>query len=101
LARAALKRSVAAGDRDAAEVVLECPWEAESMSVSELLSAQRRWGRTRSRKLLQHIGMSENKEVGALVQRQRMLLAAALRAKGSELPESPAAAIPTRPLIAA
>jgi len=71
------------------------------MSISELLSSQRRWGRTRSRKLLQQIGMSENKQVGALVQRQRMLLAAALEAKGNELPESPAAAIPTRPLIAA
>ena len=101
LARAALKRSVAAGDRDVAEVILECPWETESMSISELLSSQRRWGRTRSRKLLQQIGMSENKQIGALVQRQRMLLAAALRAKGNELPESPAAAIPTRPLIAA
>ncbi len=71
------------------------------MSISELLSSQRRWGRTRSRKLLQQLGMSENKEVGALVQRQRMMLASALQAKGDELPATPAAAIPTRPLIAA
>jgi hypothetical protein len=101
LARAALKRSVAAGDRDVAEVVLECPWEAESMTISELLAAQRRWGRTRSRKLLQHLGMSENKQVGALVQRQRMLLASSLTAKGTEAPQPAAAAIPSRPLIAA
>jgi hypothetical protein len=101
LARAALKRAVGAGDRDAAEIVLECPWEAESMTISELLSSQRRWGRTRSRKLLQHLGMSENKQVGALVQRQRMMLAGALQSKGSETPPSPAAPMPTRPLIAA
>lgn len=101
LARAALKRSVAAGDSDAAEIILECPWEAESMSISELLSAQRRWGRTRSRKLLQQLGMNENKQVGALVERQRILLAAALKSKGTEMPASPPATIPTRPLIAA
>jgi hypothetical protein len=101
LARAALKRAVGAGDRDVAEIVLECPWEAESMTISELLASQRRWGRTRSRKLLQHLGMSENKQVGALVQRQRMMLAAALQTKGSETPPSPAAPFPTRPLIAA
>jgi hypothetical protein len=102
LARAALKRAVGAGDRDAAEIVLECPWEAESMTISELLSSQRRWGRTRSRKLLQHLGMSENKQVGALVQRQRMMLAGALQGKGTDTPPSPAtAAMPPRPLIAA
>jgi hypothetical protein len=102
LARAALKRAVGAGDRDVAEIVLECPWEAESMTISELLSSQRRWGRTRSRKLLQHLAMSENKQVGALVQRQRIMLASALQCKGGDTPPSPAtAAIPPRPLIAA
>ena len=30
LARAALKRKIAAGDVDPAEVVLSCPWEVES-----------------------------------------------------------------------
>ena len=38
LARAALKRQVAAGSRDVIEVVLDVPWEAESMTISELLS---------------------------------------------------------------
>ena len=57
LARAALKRKVAAGKMDAAEVVLSCPWEAESMSISELLMSQRRWGRTRCRKFLMSIGL--------------------------------------------
>ena len=101
LARAALKRAVAAGDRDAAEVILDCPWEAESMTISELLASQRRWGRTRSRKLLQQVGMSENKQVGALVQRQRMMLATALQAKSSDLAPATPAPISSRPLIAA
>ena len=39
LARAALKRSVAAGKVDAAEIVKDCPWEVESMTVGELLGA--------------------------------------------------------------
>ncbi|MGI8673754.1 MAG: hypothetical protein ACR2KD_00475, partial [Thermoleophilaceae bacterium] len=52
LARAQLKRAVAAGIRQVADIVLECPWEAESMTVSELLMSQSRWGRARCRRLL-------------------------------------------------
>jgi hypothetical protein len=81
LARAALKRTIASGQVDAAEVVLSCPWEAESMTVSELVMSQRRWGRTRSRKFLEGIGLSENKTVGSLTERQRVTLAALLTAK--------------------
>jgi hypothetical protein len=81
LARASLKRMVAAGRVDAAEVVLSCPWEVESMSVSELLMSQKRWGRTRCRKFLQSIGLLESKTVGSLTQRQRLTLAALLSAK--------------------
>src|SRR3954451_23838701 len=33
LARAELKRQVADGELSAANVVLECPWEAESMAI--------------------------------------------------------------------
>jgi hypothetical protein len=81
LARAALKRAVAAGERRVAEIILESPWEADSMSISELLSAQRRWGRTRSRKFLSELALSENKRLETLTRRQRLLLAAALDAK--------------------
>jgi hypothetical protein len=81
LARAALKRKVATGELDAAEVVLSCPWEAESMSVSELLMSQKRWGRTRCRKFLTSIGMSEAKAVSSLTERQRAVLAALLAEK--------------------
>ena len=65
----------------AAEVVLSSPWEVESMSISELLMSQKRWGRTRCRKFLQSIGMSENKSIGTLTERQRVTLAALLTAK--------------------
>src|SRR6478672_7612119 len=40
LARAALKRSVKAGDVPVEQVVRTCPWEAETMTVSELLRSQ-------------------------------------------------------------
>ena len=85
LARAELKRQIAAGHRSAVEVVLECPWEAESMSVAELLCSQRRWGRARSRKLISSvdISLSENKHLGTLTERQRRLLAGALEAKAA------------------
>ena len=53
LARAELKRRVADGEVSAAEVILRSPWEAESMTVSDLLTSQRRWGSTRCRKFLQ------------------------------------------------
>ncbi len=81
LARAALKRQVAAGERSAAEVILNSPWEAESMSVSELLMSQRRWGRTRCRRILLSLGLPENKQIGTLTERQRTALAATLAAK--------------------
>jgi hypothetical protein len=81
LARAALKRRIASGDLDASEIVLACPWEVESMSISELLMSQKRWGRTRCRKFLQSIGMTENKAIATLTERQRVTLAALLTAK--------------------
>ena len=81
LARAALKRKVAAGERSAAEVIIASPWEAESMSISELLMSQRRWGRTRCRRVLLSLGLPENKQIGTMTERQRVALAAMLSAK--------------------
>jgi hypothetical protein len=76
-----LKRSVAAGDVGAAEIVRTCPWEAESMSIGELLRSQRRWGRTRARKFLFGIALNENRELGRLTARQRNELAELLDTK--------------------
>jgi hypothetical protein len=74
LARAELKRRIAAGEIYASEVILECPWEADSMSVADLLMSQRRWGHTRCRNFLAGVPMSETKTVGSMTQRQRHAL---------------------------
>ena len=81
LARAALKREIAAGRRSATQVVRECPWEAESMTIAELLASQRRWGKARSRKLIVSTGLTETKRLGTLTERQRGLLSKALDEK--------------------
>jgi hypothetical protein len=81
LARAAMKRSVASGEVEAAEIVRDCPWQVESMTVGELLRSQRRWGRTRARKFLFSLALNENRELGRLTARQRLVLAQALEAK--------------------
>jgi hypothetical protein len=80
LARASLKRRIALGEIDVAAVILECPWEAESMAVADLLMSQRRWGQTRCRKFLGQLAMSEKKTVGSMTDRQRRTLAAMLTA---------------------
>ncbi len=81
LARAELKRAIARGDRDAAEVVRDCPWETESMTIAELLTSQRRWGRTRARKFLMPLALNENKQLGTLTSRQRRLLSTELASR--------------------
>jgi hypothetical protein len=85
LARAELKRSIARGDVDAADVVRECPWETESMTLAELLTSQRRWGRTRARKFLIALALNENKKLGTLTSRQRSLLSSELSSRDSVL----------------
>jgi hypothetical protein len=82
LARAELKRRVATGELEPAEVIVSCPSEAESMTIMDLLMSQRRWGLTRCRKFLTAIQMSENKTIGSLTERQRRTLAALLCARG-------------------
>lgn len=78
LARAELKRRVAEGELRVADVVLESPWETRSMAVADLLMSQRRWGRTRSRRFLAGIPLSEAKTIGSMTERQRLRLAAQL-----------------------
>jgi hypothetical protein len=84
IARAELKRKVALGTLPAAEVILDCPWEAASMAVGDLLMSQRRWGQTRCRKLLGQIQMSERKTIGSMTERQRRTLAALLAGTSPE-----------------
>ena len=89
LARAELKRQVASGQVKVADVVVESPWQARSMEVSELLMSQKRWGRERCRRLLLSIGVPENKAIGKLTDRQRLALAAVL--SGTRPAAAPAA----------
>lgn len=78
LARAELKRRIAFGQVTAATVIRECPWEAASWSIGELLMSQRRWGGTRCRRFLKRNEISELKPVGKLTERQRRVLATQL-----------------------
>jgi hypothetical protein len=90
---------VAVGEISAAEVILDTPWQVESMSVSDLLTSQRRWGHTRCRKFLQCVPMSENKTVGSMTDRQRHALAHMLWANGASRP-APERAEGLTPLLA-
>lgn len=83
LARAELKRAIARGDVDPCDVVKEGSWETESMTIAELLTSQRRWGRTRARKFLTPLSLNENKQLGTLTERQRRLLTAELAARSA------------------
>ena len=89
LARAEMKREIAAGQLPAEEVILSCPWQAHSMSISDLLMSQKRWGRARCRRLLITIGIPENKQIGTLTERQRVALADVLSSKATA-PAQPA-----------
>jgi hypothetical protein len=85
LARAELKRQIAEGEVTAAEIILDPPRQAHSWAINELLMSQRRWGDTRCRKFLQRHQILETKQVGALTERQRNLLANALEHCDREL----------------
>jgi hypothetical protein len=86
LARAELKRRIAYGTVSVAEVILEPPSEANSWAIGELLLSQRRWGNTRCRKFLMRNQISETKQVGALTDRQRRVLADQLSCSKAEEP---------------
>lgn len=104
LARAEMKRRIAGGDLSAAEVIRSCPWEAESMSVSDVLMSQKRWGRARCRRLLTSVGIPENKRVGTLTARQSAMLAEALEGGSAAEPaagERPPASVRRRALSVA
>jgi hypothetical protein len=78
LARAELKRQVAQGELTAAQVVQNCPWEADSMSIADLLMSQHRWGRTRCHRFLGSMRITETKTIGSLTERQRLEMAGRL-----------------------
>jgi hypothetical protein len=79
--RADLKRRIADGDVEAAEVVLICPREAAGMTIADLLLAQRSWGRVRCRRFLSSLALREDKTVGSMTERQRRSVAVMLSLK--------------------
>gem|GEM_PF-738982 len=81
IARARLKRMIAAGTLTVSEVLEDTPPEAYSMELGDLLLSQRRWGQMRVRRLLSQLGISERKQLGSLTDRQRGLLIGTLRGK--------------------
>jgi hypothetical protein len=84
LARAELKRRVATQQTSVVEVLITRPWQAESMSISDLLMSQRRWGHARCRRLLISLGIPENKQIGKFTDRQRSALVEGLASRYSE-----------------
>jgi hypothetical protein len=80
--RADLKRRVADGEVEAAEIVLICPREAAGMTITELLLAQRRWGGVRCRRFLRSVALREDKTVGSMTERQRRSVAVLLSLNG-------------------
>src|SRR5204863_10147292 len=93
LARAGLKRRVASGELSVAEVLLGSHWEAENMTISDLLMSQRRWGHTRCRKLLMQVPVSESKTVGSMTERQCRALAQLLEQPVRPVHTEPAPAL--------
>ncbi|MDQ3608381.1 MAG: hypothetical protein M3459_05700 [Actinomycetota bacterium] len=75
LARVHTRRQVTAGKLSVGEVILTCPRELRTMTVFELLTAQRRWGDKRSRDLLAEVELPETKSLGTMTERQRRLVA--------------------------
>jgi hypothetical protein len=90
LARADLKRRIGAGEVSICEIISSPPAEVQSMSISELLMSQRRWGRARCRRLLVSLGVPENKRIGTLTERQRIALCGLLEAKRNGRTRTPA-----------
>lgn len=78
VARAELKRQLRSGQMAAADVVLCCPRDTETMTVGALLLSQPGWGPTRSATLLRSVSLADTKTLGALTERQRVMLAAVL-----------------------
>jgi len=74
LGRAERKREIARGELTVVEVIDRIPPEMATMSLSELLRSQKRWGRKRARKFLLGVALKENKQLSTLTPRQRTLL---------------------------
>lgn len=75
LERSALRWRVRSGEVLAAEVVVDPPLCAETLTVSRLLGMQRGWGERRVAKLLVEAGLSGSERLGVLKVRDARRLA--------------------------
>lgn len=78
LALSALKRQVASGEVTAVSVLRDVPEHVGSMPIWELIGAQHRWGKQRTRRFLLRENVSHGRTLRGLTQRQRLALADAL-----------------------
>jgi hypothetical protein len=71
--RARLKEQIKAGEVDVADVLAETdnPEEIEGMSIAQILMAQDRWGKLRTRKLLVKAEVNPLTSLGKLTRLQR------------------------------
>jgi len=83
IARARVKRRIAAGELTAAQVILSPRREIDGMPIAGVLGSQRRWGEFRSRGLLARLGMSDAKTIGSMTERQRIATASVLTLSGA------------------
>jgi hypothetical protein len=79
LARAQLKASIKAGEVTVPEALNLQPEMVATMKVADLLKAQERWGDKRTNSLMRFLDMTQNKRCGTLTDRQRDLLARAVK----------------------
>lgn len=78
LARAELRRKLFAGDITAQQILTDMPVEAMTMTISQLLDAQYKWGTQRVRKLLRTLAISETRKLGGLTTRETQRIIDAL-----------------------
>ena len=70
LDRAQIRRDINAGHTTVAEVLLDLPDCCRTMSLEKLLTAQNRWGITRTYALLGRVQMGPTKRLHTLTMRQ-------------------------------
>lgn len=84
IARAALKRRIYRGEVSLAELLATTrliPESLETLTVSDLLRVQRRWGPKRTARFLNDLEISGKRLVGDLTVDQRRAITSALSAK--------------------
>jgi hypothetical protein len=78
--QADIRQQIATGEITVEAFLLYVPPVARSMPLFDVIAAQHRWGRSRTRLLLRRHGLAESKTVGSLTPRQVNLIVESLRA---------------------